>query len=94
MAREYREGAVDVPGFQLGFKDLSEGTEGGVGMPLDSEWYFSVTGNDGTIREFSLQFTTEGVLLYVKHLEKSYFFEDGGGVFSFLSCLREVGAIG
>lgn len=77
--------------FQLGFEVLADNTEAGVGEALEDEWYFQLYDTKAKkYRKFAIQFTTEGFLLYVAHLNKSYFIEDGGGPLSFVTTVRRL----
>lgn len=82
---------MTTAGFQFGFADLEEDTEAGVGEALEDAWYFKLYDMQAKkYRKFSIQFTSEGFLLHVFHLNKNYFIEDGGGNLSFVTSVKRL----
>ena len=81
--------------FLWGFKGAQDNTEGGVGVPLENEWYIRVFDEAGEERKFALQETTEGFLVHSFRHNHTMFFEDGAGELSFItSVVRLIGGLG
>ena len=66
--------------FLLGFKELADKLGPTVGQPLTDVHYWKTMYSDGIWEEFSEQYTTIGRMLWVRSINKAYFFPSGGPV--------------
>ena len=72
--------------FVQGIKSLADSIEemypGRVGNPLQNEWYYTIVDDGGNPHRFAKQYTEAGYFEHVFEVNRTYFYEDDGEVFS------------